>query len=102
MANRQGIQQDLRECPRRAKAPAEFPTSLDLALSLVTIPLVVGLVVAEQARKWLGSLTWEDPGWWLGERLPNLDAATLQARLSPQEPPPPAPSPDPPVSSTFL
>ncbi|MEN9224116.1 MAG: hypothetical protein Q6M54_01450 [Thermostichus sp. DRC_bins_24] len=56
------------------------PAWISLALSLTTAPLLLGLVLADRAGKWLGSLTWEDPGWWLGERLPNLDPTTLRAR----------------------
>jgi len=47
------------------------------------------LVLADRAGKWLGSLNWEDPGWWLGERLPNLDSASLgcQAQEHPDSEP---------------
>lgn len=64
------------------KATSQSPTAgwIHLALGLTTAPVLLGLVLADQAGKWLGSLTWEDPGWWLGERLPNLDSTTLQAR----------------------
>lgn len=56
---------------------------INLALSLSTAPVLLGLVLADQARTWLGSLAWEDPGWWLGEKLPNLDGAALQPQLHP-------------------
>ncbi|MCJ2541644.1 hypothetical protein [Thermostichus vulcanus] len=91
MQDRQDIQKDSK------KAASQFPSALgiDLALSLITVPILLGLVVADQARKWLGSLTWEDPGWWLGERLPNLDNTTLQARQQQRQNPAPLDLQDP-------
>lgn len=69
--------------PEQKAASASFrspqPLWLSLALGLTTAPVLLGLVLADWAGKWLGSLSWEDPGWWLGERLPNLDSAPLQA-----------------------
>ncbi len=64
--------------PKPASSPASPPLWLSLALGITTAPVLLGLVLADRAGKWLGSLSWEDPGWWLGERLPNLDRATLQ------------------------
>lgn len=56
------------------------PLWLSLALGITTAPVLLGLVLADRAAKWLRSLSWEDPGWWLGERLPNLDSAALCAQ----------------------
>ncbi len=63
-------------------AKSSQPVWISLALGFTTAPLLLGLILADRAGKWLGSLTWEDPGWWLGDRLPNLDSSTLQARQS--------------------
>jgi hypothetical protein len=60
-----------------ATSPTFPPLWLSLALGITTAPVLLGLVLADRAGKWLGSLNWEDPGWWLGERLPNLDSASL-------------------------
>ncbi|MFS8970831.1 hypothetical protein [Synechococcus sp. 'PEA 65AY6A-5F PE A'] len=63
-----------------ATSPTFPPLWLSLALGITTAPVLLGLVLADRAGKWLGSLNWEDPGWWLGERLPNLDSAALCAQ----------------------
>ncbi|MFS8866703.1 hypothetical protein [Synechococcus sp. H65.1] len=57
------------------------PLWLSLALGISTAPVLLGLVLADRAAKWLGSLSWEDPSWWLGERLPNLDSTALRGQL---------------------
>ncbi|MFS8907338.1 hypothetical protein [Synechococcus sp. OH2] len=63
-----------------ATSQASPPLWLSLALGITTAPVLLGLILADRAAKWLGSLSWEDPGWWLGERLPNLDSAALRAQ----------------------
>ncbi|MEN9230462.1 MAG: hypothetical protein Q6L68_06110 [Thermostichus sp. DG02_5_bins_236] len=85
------------EDTKDSQAASQSPSAawIKLALGLTTAPVLLSLVLADQARKWLGSLTWEDPGWWLGDRLPNLDKATLQARLHPQGPNDNSAPPDP-------
>ena len=72
-----------------ATSPTFPPLWLSLALGIATAPVLLGLVLADRAGKWLGSLNWEDPGWWLGERLPNLDSASLgcQAQEHPDSEP---------------
>ncbi|HIK19859.1 MAG TPA: hypothetical protein IGR15_02070 [Synechococcus sp. M44_DOE_062] len=62
-----------------ASSRSSQPLWLSLALGITTAPVLLALVLADRAEKWLGSLSWEDPGWWLGERLPNLDSAPQQA-----------------------
>lgn len=69
------------------------PAWMGLALGFTTAPLLLGLVLADRAGKWLGSLTWEDPGWWLGDRLPNLDSTTLRARQQQNKNSPPGENP---------
>lgn len=56
------------------------PAWLDLSLGILTAPVLVGLVVADRAGRWLRELSFEDQLLWVEERLPVLDPQQLTER----------------------
>lgn len=53
---------------------------LEITLGVATAPLMLGLMAAQSAGKWLQDLKLSDQGWWSEQRLPPLDAQALRER----------------------
>jgi hypothetical protein len=78
-----------------SKFPAKVSSPwLDLSLGILTAPVLVGLVMADQASRWLRDLSLDEQAFWLDERLPPLNPQQLAQRHPQTLPPDPIEDPD--------
>lgn len=66
--------------PSSHPAPTAAQRGMEIALSLATAPLLVGLMAAQSLGKWLQDLNLSEQGWGSEHRLPPLDAEALRQR----------------------
>ena len=78
------------------------PPWLDLTLGILTAPVLVGLVVADRAGRWLRDLNVNEQSLWMEQRLPPLNADQVAQRHQDQSPDPGATSLDPNSSGVQL
>ncbi|MGF1576094.1 MAG: hypothetical protein ACFCU9_09155 [Cyanophyceae cyanobacterium] len=73
-------------------SPKGSPPWLDVTLGILTAPVLVGLVVADRAGRWLRDLDSNEQSLWMEQRLPPLNADQVAQRHQDQAPdsvPPP-------------
>ncbi len=61
-------------------SPKGSPPWLDLTLGILTAPVLVGLVAADRAGRWLRDLSTNEQSLWMEQRLPSLTAEQVAQR----------------------
>ncbi|NJL98818.1 MAG: hypothetical protein HC924_08410 [Synechococcaceae cyanobacterium SM2_3_2] len=65
-------------------SPKGSPPWLDLTLGILTAPVLLGLVVADRAGRWLRDLDTNEQSLWMEQRLPPLTVEQVAQRQKDQ------------------